>query len=302
MNNSSHHLAAGVIIIENDQVLMVRDAQGWCLPKGSSEVGEPLFQTAIREAKEETGFDVILTGVAFVTEYHTEQLGQYLQVYYEAKIQGGIMCASDPQEISELQFVPIDQVQKYMRFRAWILPLKTWLRDRKMAYHHFDLDQEGFEVRERAQAIVIQNQKMLFGYGLVKNEPRHFFIGGGIEFGETPSEAVLRELREEANVNGKIIFEFTSEFNSDHHTFFVEIGDAQVTLGHDPEESPLLRDARSLQGLIWMDLKDKHLFTDLDKKYLALLYKECVRNNYLPSWLNLIKYLLDDHLYDHRLE
>jgi len=146
MNPSSHNLAAGVVIVQEDQVLLVRDEHSWCLPKGSPEMGEPLFQTAIREAKEETGFDVAITNVAFVTEYRTQQWGQYLQVYYEARIRGGVMEASDPKEISEIRFVHADQVRDLMRYRAWIVPLETWLRDRETSYHWFDLDAEGFEI------------------------------------------------------------------------------------------------------------------------------------------------------------
>lgn len=42
------------------------------------------------------------------------------------------------------------------------------------------------ERRQRVQAIIIQNNKVLFGAGILKEkEYRHFFIGGGIEEGES---------------------------------------------------------------------------------------------------------------------
>ncbi len=65
--------------------------------------------------------------------------------------------------------------------------------------------------RQRVQAIIIQDKKVLFGAGMVNEKDfRHFFIGGGIEEGESPEEAILRELREEANVDGIIVFKFSS--------------------------------------------------------------------------------------------
>ena len=91
--------------------------------------------------------------------------------------------------------------------------------------------------RQRVQAIIIQNDKVLFGAGMLKGkEFRHFFIGGGIEQGENPEDAIMREIMEEANVAGEIIFKFFVEYKEDHHTFFVDIGNKTVTLGYDPED------------------------------------------------------------------
>ncbi len=146
MVHSSHNVAAGVVIIEDGKVLLVKDEYGWCLPKGSSEIGEPLLHTAVREAKEETGYDVAAGNVAFITEYRTAQWGQYLQVYYEAAICGGTIGALDSEEISDIQFVPAAHARNLMKYRAWIIPLESWLQNRRTAYHYFDLDVEGFEI------------------------------------------------------------------------------------------------------------------------------------------------------------
>lgn len=92
------------------------------------------------------------------------------------------------------------------------------------------------EQRQRVQAIIIKNNKVLFGAGMLKGkEYRHFFIGGGIEEGETPEQTIVREIREEANVDGIIIFRFKNEYKENHHTFLVKIGDQEASLGYDPE-------------------------------------------------------------------
>ncbi len=135
---------------------------------------------------------------------------------------------------------------------------------------------------KRAQALIIQGNKALFGSGIVKGEMQHFFIGGGIEEGETSEEAVLRELMEEANVSGKIIFEVVPD------TFLVDIGGQTPVVGFDPEEEErnLPENLRTLQKLIFVPLDNKDYFTPIDIKYLRFLKDECIKREYFPKWYN----------------
>ena len=58
--------SAGVIIIDGDDVLVLRAYNNWGFPKGGVDPGESLLQAAIRETAEETtllaGEDYVLTG------------------------------------------------------------------------------------------------------------------------------------------------------------------------------------------------------------------------------------------------
>ncbi len=61
------YIVCGVVIEQNGRYLLVQEslpkAYGkWNLPAGKVDEGETLEQAAIREAKEESGFDVELTG------------------------------------------------------------------------------------------------------------------------------------------------------------------------------------------------------------------------------------------------
>ncbi|WP_018758347.1 NUDIX hydrolase [Paenibacillus terrigena] len=143
-------------------------------------------------------------------------------------------------------------------------------------------------MRQRAQAIIIRDRAMLFAYGIVSsnNELRHSFIGGGIEQGETPEEAVLRELREEAHIEGRIIFKFNREIVENHHTFLIHIGNQSCRLGTDPEEEHLALEERNLKDLIWILFEDRHLFTSIDKEYIERLIEECKEREYYPEWID----------------
>jgi ADP-ribose pyrophosphatase YjhB (NUDIX family) len=86
MLSLSHNLAGGVVVIEDDKVLLVKDSYGWTLPRGSTEIGESFLETSKREGIEETGLVIDVNEVAFVTEYRTQEYGQYLQVFYSGNI------------------------------------------------------------------------------------------------------------------------------------------------------------------------------------------------------------------------
>lgn len=60
-------------VVKDDQILMVCHKTSsrtyWTLPGGGMNEGEPIEQTAIREAKEETGLDVKVIRLLFEEDY-----------------------------------------------------------------------------------------------------------------------------------------------------------------------------------------------------------------------------------------
>jgi ADP-ribose pyrophosphatase YjhB (NUDIX family) len=147
VNNMTHNLAAGVIVIQDDKVLLVRDDSGWTLPRGSTENGESFEETARREGIEETGYKIDVQEVAFVTEFKTKKYGQYLQVYYS----GTIISKAEPpdgNEIFEIKFVPINELRNFLKARPQIIPLEVWIKEKVISYYNFNLDEEGFESGE----------------------------------------------------------------------------------------------------------------------------------------------------------
>jgi 8-oxo-dGTP pyrophosphatase MutT (NUDIX family) len=150
--------------------------------------------------------------------------------------------------------------------------------------------------RQRAQAIIFRDDKVLFGFGQInKKGLGHFFIGGGLEGNETPEEAVIREVKEEANIDAKIIFKFENELKDFRHTFLVDIGNQKPSLGYDPEEAGLEKEMLSLQDLIWISLSDTDKFTTIDINYFKLLIEECKKRTYKPNWLNKLINLTENY-------
>ena len=92
----------------------------------------------------------------------------------------------------------------------------------------------------RAQCIVYRDGKLLM-IRHREGEAEYWCLpGGGVEPGETPAEAALRELEEECKVKGAI-FRETSRVRysptAQSYTFLVDIGEQIPSMGSDPEFS-----------------------------------------------------------------
>jgi 8-oxo-dGTP diphosphatase len=116
--------------------------------------------------------------------------------------------------------------------------------------------------------------------------------GGGVEKGESPSEAVLRELKEECNVEGTIIKQvgmFTDSTGVEFITYLVDIETQEPHLGNDPEfelEQQILVEIR------WMTLAE---IPERDRAYLwtAGLMNISIFYNELTSWGDELSYPLE---------
>jgi 8-oxo-dGTP pyrophosphatase MutT (NUDIX family) len=126
---------------------------------------------------------------------------------------------------------------------------------------------EAFMKRDRSQAVVCRDGKLLLVEHFLNDRDFYNLPGGGIEDGETPAEAALRELEEEAGVKGKIVRPLTIEYKPDMQSrifsFLIEIDeDAVPVKGIDPE---LPMEEQTIKGVKWLALNE---IAERDRAYL----------------------------------
>ena len=144
----------------------------------------------------------------------------------------------------------------------------------------------------RAQCLVIRDGKILMVRNRVDGYEYNCLPGGGIEIGETPDQAAIRELQEECLVAGTIIKK-TSEYAEPYddtktfYTYQIDIGDQTPSLGEDPE--PQLQDNPILIGVAWLALDE---MSERDRGFLwsagLIAIKEFAHE--LESWSDDISY------------
>jgi 8-oxo-dGTP diphosphatase len=91
--------AAAVALFDGDgRILLLRrkDNDKWTMPGGTMDFGESLGQCAIREVREETGFDIEVTGLIgtytdpnILIAYSDGEVRQEFTLVYAAKIRSG---------------------------------------------------------------------------------------------------------------------------------------------------------------------------------------------------------------------
>ncbi|MFD6400565.1 NUDIX domain-containing protein [Nocardia sp. NPDC060249] len=106
-----------LVVDGESRILMQRrgDSGNWSLPGGAMEIGETLEECAVRETKEETGFDTEITGLLgiytdpeHVIEYSDGEVRQEFAVTYFGRVVGGELAVSS--ESTEVRFVGPDEL------------------------------------------------------------------------------------------------------------------------------------------------------------------------------------------------
>lgn len=117
-------VVVGVVIKQDSKYLLVQEKQPkayglWNFPAGKVDLGESLEQAAIREAKEESGYDVEL--VKEIDIFHA-QATDVVKHAYEAKIIGGELNFPDDEILDAKWFTPEEIKQMKDKLRGgWIL-------------------------------------------------------------------------------------------------------------------------------------------------------------------------------------
>lgn len=115
--------AAYVVVVQDGAVLLAHwneaGRTGWTLPGGGMEDRESTEETAVREFREETGFDVALDGLLGVDTHYTEASDRIVpgtgslrsvRVVYSGHITGGALTHEVDGTTDECRWVPLDDV------------------------------------------------------------------------------------------------------------------------------------------------------------------------------------------------
>jgi len=109
-------VGVGVMVVENGRLLLVRrgmppEKGKWSIPAGFVDRGEDPQETAVREAEEETGLQVQITGlvdVYFNPSVRPNHPGASIFILYRAECTGGQLQAGD--DAAAAAFFTLDEL------------------------------------------------------------------------------------------------------------------------------------------------------------------------------------------------
>ncbi len=107
-------VGVAAIIVQDGKVLLGRrrGAHGegdWCFPGGHLEYGETVEDCAKREAMEETGLGIKVTGRApFTNDFFEKESKHYVTLFVVARIESGALTNREPQKCSGWQWFSWD--------------------------------------------------------------------------------------------------------------------------------------------------------------------------------------------------
>jgi 8-oxo-dGTP diphosphatase len=122
-----HKVAAGVLVEQEGKVLLVRRCRGvrqgtWGLPAGFVEFDEEPADAAVRECYEETGLEVVITGLLAAIGPEPSGAASIVIVYW-AQIVGGELRTGD--DVDQVGFFGPDELPP-LAFRATQIALDEW--------------------------------------------------------------------------------------------------------------------------------------------------------------------------------
>lgn len=135
-------LAAYAVIVWDDRVLLAwwngegHSEPGWSMPGGGVDLPETAAQGVVREVREETGYDVEVTGLLAVDSHlkrpedrfrDTDRWARFLRIVYSARVVGGALGTLEVGGSTHYaEWVPIASVPDLPRVGIVDVALAAW--------------------------------------------------------------------------------------------------------------------------------------------------------------------------------
>ena len=110
------------ILIEDGRILVVKqevsEQRHWSLPGGKLEYGETIEQCLVREVKEETGIDIKVKDMLYVTDRFRHMNNHVVHISFLVERMGKKPKTmewkhKDEKMVREVKMIPLDEITKY---------------------------------------------------------------------------------------------------------------------------------------------------------------------------------------------
>ena len=125
--------SCGAIVLDGGKILVIQQAEGhWGFPKGHVEAGETEVQTAIREIKEETNYDVeVNENFRYVETYSPKEGVEKDVIFFVAKKVAGDMRPQE-EEVQNILWLTYEETLERLTYENSKEILKKAWKDLKM--------------------------------------------------------------------------------------------------------------------------------------------------------------------------
>jgi 8-oxo-dGTP diphosphatase len=204
-------VASYALILRDDQILLTQLAsrissdEKWHLPGGGVDHGENPRDALVREIREETGLEAEVGDTARVYSAHLPSMWrqgrrwdyQALRIVYDAWVPAD---GPDPQVLEvdgstvAVAWHPVADV------RSGVLPVTDIVSEALDDYQPFRLQRVGVYALIRRAGEVLLTRISARGF----HTGSWTLPGGGLDHGESPRDALVREVREECGVESRV--------------------------------------------------------------------------------------------------
>jgi mutator protein MutT len=112
--------------------------------------------------------------------------------------------------------------------------------------------------RNRSAGIVIKDGKVLVMHRINKGDEYWVFPGGGVEEGEKPDQAAIREIDEETTVKvsvGKFLYHIKWDTGEENFFYLCEYQSGEPHLREDSEEYEQSKGGEQIYEPMWIEIE-----------------------------------------------